>query len=54
MTQHADAVGASAVLAELFGDGDGYLPARSAVGVPSLPSGSPVEIELTAAVSRKS
>ncbi len=52
-TQHtAVADGASAALAELFGDD--YLPARSAVGVPSLPSGSPVEIELTAAVSRKS
>ncbi|MEV4127233.1 RidA family protein [Nocardia sp. NPDC049707] len=52
-TQHtAVADGASAALADLFGDE--YLPARSAVGVASLPSGSPVEIELTAAVSRLS
>jgi enamine deaminase RidA (YjgF/YER057c/UK114 family) len=44
----AVADGASAVLAAELGAG--ALPARSAIGVTSLPSGSPVEVELTAAV----
>ncbi|CDO09759.1 RidA family protein [Mycolicibacterium cosmeticum] len=43
----AVADGASAVLAAELGPG--ALPARSAVGVSSLPSGAPVEVELTAA-----
>ncbi|MGK2865931.1 MAG: RidA family protein [Mycobacterium sp.] len=44
----AIADGASAVLsAELGADG---LPARSAIGVACLPSGAPVEVELTVAV----
>lgn len=45
----AIADGASAVLsAEL---GSGGLPARSAIGVACLPSGAPVEVELTVAVA---
>lgn len=44
----AVADGASAVLAAELGAG--ALPARSAIGVVSLPSGAPVEVELTAAV----
>jgi enamine deaminase RidA (YjgF/YER057c/UK114 family) len=42
----AVADGASAVLLDLFGE----LPVRTAIGVRSLPSNAPVEIELTAAV----
>lgn len=44
----AVADGASAVLAGELGAG--ALPARSAVGVACLPSGAPVEVELTVAV----
>ncbi|BBY87451.1 endoribonuclease L-PSP [Mycolicibacterium tokaiense] len=44
----AVADGASAVIAEQLGRPG--LPARSAIGVLSLPSGAPVEVELTAAV----
>lgn len=40
--------GASAVLAAELGPA--ALPARSAIGVSALPSGAPVEVELTAAV----
>ena len=47
-TTVADA--ASTALADLFGEE--HLPARSAIGVASLPSGSPIEIELTAVVVR--
>lgn len=44
--RHSDvANGASAVLAECF---EGQIAARAAVGVPSLPGGSPVEVVLTA------
>jgi enamine deaminase RidA (YjgF/YER057c/UK114 family) len=44
----AVADGASAALAEQLGEAS--LPARSAIGVLALPSGAPVEVELTAAV----
>lgn len=44
----AVADGASAVLAAELGAA--ALPARSAIGVAALPSGAPVEVELTAAV----
>lgn len=44
----AVADGASAALAQRFGTET--LPARSAIGVLALPSGAPVEVELTAAV----
>ncbi|MDO0972718.1 RidA family protein [Mycolicibacterium frederiksbergense] len=44
----AVADGASAVLAAELGGA--ALPARSAIGVRALPSGAPVEVELTAAV----
>jgi enamine deaminase RidA (YjgF/YER057c/UK114 family) len=44
----AVADGASAVIAEQVGQAG--LPARSAIGVLSLPSGAPVEVELTAAI----
>ncbi|MBX9921040.1 MAG: RidA family protein [Mycolicibacterium frederiksbergense] len=44
----AVADGASAVLAAELGVS--ALPARSAIGVRALPSGAPVEVELTAAV----
>lgn len=45
-TQHSDvANGASAVLAATF---EGQVGARAAVGVASLPGGSPVEVALTA------
>ncbi|EID16852.1 hypothetical protein MPHLEI_05022 [Mycolicibacterium phlei RIVM601174] len=40
--------GASATIRDLLGDA--ALPARSAIGVLALPSGAPVEVELTAAV----
>lgn len=48
-TQHAMVADAAtaALAAEL---GERGVPARSAVGVASLPGGSPVEVELTAAV----
>ena len=47
--------GASDALAEaLTGTGaEGSLPARSAIGVRSLPSGAPVEVELSASVSER-
>jgi enamine deaminase RidA (YjgF/YER057c/UK114 family) len=41
--------GASDLLAEVFGDAGRH--ARSAVGVPELPLGSPVEVEIIAEVS---
>ncbi|MGV0851660.1 RidA family protein [Mycolicibacterium phlei] len=44
----AVADGASATIRELLGTA--VLPARSAIGVLALPSGAPVEVELTAAV----
>ncbi|HEX5511489.1 MAG TPA: RidA family protein, partial [Actinomycetales bacterium] len=44
----AVADGASAALAEHLGDD--AMPARSAIGVLALPSGAPVEVELTATV----
>lgn len=45
-TRHSDvANGASAVLAAAF---DGQVAARAAIGVSSLPGGSPVEVVLTA------
>jgi len=40
--------GASELLIELFGEAG--RPARSAVGVASLPAHAPVEIEITAAI----
>lgn len=45
----AVADGASAALADLLGDRGAA--ARTAIGVASLPSGAPVEVELTAAIS---
>lgn len=49
-TEHAKvADGASAVLAERLGERG--VVARSAIGVRTLPSGAPVEVELVAAVS---
>ncbi|HEY8341307.1 MAG TPA: RidA family protein [Egibacteraceae bacterium] len=42
-SQHLVANGASELLAEVFGDAGRH--ARSAVGVASLPTGSPVEVE---------
>jgi enamine deaminase RidA (YjgF/YER057c/UK114 family) len=44
----AVADGASAAVAEFVGEA--ALPARSAIGVLALPSGAPVEVELTATV----
>ena len=50
-TQHsAVADGASQALAEWLGDRGAA--ARSAIGVASLPSGAPVEVELVAAISQ--
>lgn len=50
-TQHAMvADAATGVITEALGDRG--LPVRSTVGVANLPGGSPVEVELTAAVAR--
>lgn len=46
--QHLVANGASELLAEVFGDGGRH--ARSAVGAPSLPTNTPVEVEAIVAV----
>jgi len=48
MELSAVADGASAALAQYVGEA--ALPARSAIGVLALPSGAPVEVELTATV----
>lgn len=51
VTLSAVADGASAAIAAVVGPD--RLPARSAIGVQSLPSGAPVEVELIAAVGNK-
>lgn len=49
VAQPAVVNGASAIIGQVFGDAGRH--ARSAVGVAALPLGTPVEIELTAAIA---